>query len=199
MVPLNVSEVLDSVYIAPPKDTMLSVKLLVPVKLSTVLYTAGIAPPPWSAEVKYSILYAKIAPPNDDAEALFCEVVACKGNIAKAGLHRQQVEKYVHVFCHKRQKSKSQCISILNSTTLVKLKPTDPSQTTVALLPKEDSPHMVNPSTLATVIFISRTWSPGKNTIVVSEVKYSSVCCAYSEVWHSGCCEGRRSMKWQWV
>ena len=50
------------------------------------------------------------------------------------------------------------------------------------LLSEEDSPHMVNPSTLATVIFISRTWSPEKNTIVVLEViKYSSVSHAYSE------------------
>ena len=34
---------------------------------------------------------------------------------------------------------------------------------------------------LATQIFISRTWSPGKNTIVVLEVKYILVFCAYSE------------------
>ena len=71
--------------------------------------------------------------------------------------------------------------SILNSTILVKLRPTDPLQTTVALLPEEDSPRMVNLVTLATVIFLSRTWSPGKNTIVVLEVKYSSASCAYSE------------------
>ena len=72
--------------------------------------------------------------------------------------------------------------SILNSTILVKLRPTDPLQTIVAILPEEeDSPHMVNLATLTTVIFISRTWSPGKNTIVVLEVKYSSASCAYSE------------------
>ena len=71
--------------------------------------------------------------------------------------------------------------SILNSTILVKLRPTDPLQTTVALLPEEDSPHKVSLDTLTTVIFLSRTWSPGKNTIVVLEVKYSSASCAYSE------------------
>ena len=64
---------------------------------------------------------------------------------------------------------------------LVKLRPTDPLQTTVALLPEEDSPHKVSLVTLATVIFVSRTWSPGKNTIVVLEVKYSSASRAYSE------------------
>ena len=68
---------------------------------------------------------------------------------------------------------------MLKSTISVKLKPTDPSQTTVAMLSEEDSPHMVSLDTLATVIFLSRTWSPGKNTIVVLEVKYSSASCAY--------------------
>ena len=71
--------------------------------------------------------------------------------------------------------------SILKSTILVKRKPTDTLQTTVAMLPEEDSPHMVSLVTLATVILVSRTWSPGKNTIVVLEVKYSSASCAYSE------------------
>ena len=70
---------------------------------------------------------------------------------------------------------------MLKSTIFVKLKPTDPLRTTVAMLSGEDSPCMVSLATLATVIFISRTWSPGKNTIVVLEVKYSSVSCAYSE------------------
>ena len=70
---------------------------------------------------------------------------------------------------------------ILNSTILVKLRPTDPLQTTVALLPEEDSPCMVSLATLATVIFVSRVWSPGKNTIVVLEVKYRSASRAYSE------------------
>ena len=40
---------------------------------------------------------------------------------------------------------------------------------------------MVSLDTLTTVILVSRTWSPGKNTIVVLEVKYSSASCAYSE------------------
>ena len=31
------------------------------------------------------------------------------------------------------------------------------------------------------MIFALRTWSPGKNTIVVLEVKYRSASCAYSE------------------
>ena len=61
----------------------------------------------------------------------------------------------------------------MNFFILVKLRPTDPLQTTVDLLPEEDSPHMVSPVTLATVIFVSRVWSPGKNTIVVFEVKNS--------------------------
>ena len=69
----------------------------------------------------------------------------------------------------------------MRSATLVKLRPTDPLQTTVALLPEEDSSRMVSPFTFATVIFVSRVWSPGKNTIVVLEVKYSSAFCAYSE------------------
>ena len=69
---------------------------------------------------------------------------------------------------------------MLKSTMFVKLKPTDPLRTTVAML-SEDFPHMVKLVTLATVIFLSRTWSPGKNTIVVLEVKYSSASCAYSE------------------
>ena len=38
---------------------------------------------------------------------------------------------------------------------------------------------MVSLVTLATVIFLSRTWSPDKNTKVVLEVKYSSAFCAY--------------------
>ena len=49
------------------------------------------------------------------------------------------------------------------------------------MLPEEDSPCMVRLVTLETVIFLSRTWSPGKNIIVVLEVKYSSASCAYSE------------------
>ena len=61
------------------------------------------------------------------------------------------------------------------------LKPTDPLRTTVAMLSEDDLPCMVSLVTLPTVIFLSRTWSPGKNTIVVSEVKYSSASCAYSE------------------
>ena len=64
---------------------------------------------------------------------------------------------------------------------LVKLRPTDPLQTTIALLSEEDSPCRVRLATLATVILLSRVWSPGKNTIVVLEVKYSSASCAYSE------------------
>ena len=61
----------------------------------------------------------------------------------------------------------------------MKPKPTDPLRTTVAMLSEEDSPHMVSLATLVTVI--SRTWSPGKNITVVSEVKYDSTSCAYSE------------------
>ena len=70
--------------------------------------------------------------------------------------------------------------SILNSIKFVKNRPTDPLQTIVTLSPEEDSPRMVNLATLATVIFASRTWSPGKNTIVVSEMKYDLASCTYS-------------------
>ena len=70
---------------------------------------------------------------------------------------------------------------ILKSTIFVKLRPTGPLQTTVALLPEEDSPRMVRLATLATVILVLRTWSPGTNTIVVLEVKYKLASCAYSE------------------
>ena len=60
---------------------------------------------------------------------------------------------------------------ILKSTILVKLRPIDPLQTIVATLFKDNSPSMVNPTTLATVIFALRLWLPGKNTIVELEVK----------------------------
>ena len=64
----------------------------------------------------------------------------------------------------------------------VNLRPTDLLQTTVALsLPEEECPRMVNQDILATVIFASRTWSPGKNTIVVLELKYRSASFAYTE------------------
>ena len=70
---------------------------------------------------------------------------------------------------------------MLKFTIFVKLKPTDPLRTIVAMLSDEDSPRMVSLATLTTVIFTSRTWSPGKNTIAVLEVKYSSASCAHSE------------------
>ena len=70
---------------------------------------------------------------------------------------------------------------IWRSTILVKLRPTDPLQTTVARLHEEVPPCIISLVMLATVMFVSRTWSPGKNTIVVLEVKYSSASCAYSE------------------
>ena len=66
----------------------------------------------------------------------------------------------------------------------MKVKPTDPLQTTVgmvSMLTGEETPYMVSLVTLATVTFISRTWSPGQNTIVELEIKYSLASCAYSE------------------
>ena len=63
----------------------------------------------------------------------------------------------------------------------MKLRPTDPLQTTVALLPEEDFPLMVSLDILVTVILVSRVWLPCKNTIVVLEVKYSPASCAYSD------------------
>ena len=50
-----------------------------------------------------------------------------------------------------------------------------------AMLPEEDSPYMVSLATLATVIFVSRAWSPGKNAMVALEVKNNSASCAYLE------------------
>ena len=70
---------------------------------------------------------------------------------------------------------------MFKSTIFVKLKPTDPLRTTVAILPEENRPRMVSRDMLAALIFISRTWSPGKNTILVLEVKYTLVSRAYSE------------------
>ena len=63
----------------------------------------------------------------------------------------------------------------------MKLKPTDPLQMTVAMLSEENRPRMVSLDMLAALIFISRTWSPGMNTIVVLVVKYILVSRAYSE------------------
>ena len=63
----------------------------------------------------------------------------------------------------------------------MKLRPTGPLQTTFGMVPEEDSPCRVSLAMFETVIFVSRVWSPGKNTIVVLEVKYSSASCAYSE------------------
>ena len=72
--------------------------------------------------------------------------------------------------------------SILSSTVLVKLKPTNPLQTIVVLLPDEDSPRIVRPTTLETVTLVSRIWSPGKNTTVMLEsAKYDLASCANSE------------------
>ena len=71
---------------------------------------------------------------------------------------------------------------ILKFTMFVKLRPTGPLQTIVALsLPAEDSAYMISQETLTTVISASRTWSPGKNTMVVLSVKYCLAFCAYSE------------------
>jgi len=89
---------------------------------------------------------------------------------------------------------------ILKSIILVKPRPTDPLQTTVASLLEEDSSCRVRPATLTTVIFVSRIWSPGKNAMVVLEVKYSSASRAYSEsAVQLTNYEGRISMRWQWV
>ena len=70
---------------------------------------------------------------------------------------------------------------MLKSTMFVKLKPTDPLRTTVAVLAKEECPRIVSLDMLAALVFISRTWLPGKNTIVVLVVKYILVSRAYSE------------------
>ena len=70
---------------------------------------------------------------------------------------------------------------MLKSTIFVNLKSTDPLRTTVAMLSEEEVPYMVSLATLATVIFLSRVWLPGKNTRVVLEVKNISASCAYPE------------------
>ena len=81
---------------------------------------------------------------------------------------------------------------ILKSIMLANLRPTDPLQTTVGPLPEKDSPCIVSLAMLATVIFVLRTWSPGKNTIVVSDEKNILASCAYLDVCCSGLnCEGR--------
>ena len=69
---------------------------------------------------------------------------------------------------------------ILMLTILAKVKPTSPLHTTVGELSEEDIPCMVSLAMLATVILVARTWSPGRNIIVVLEVKYSSAFRAYS-------------------
>ena len=63
----------------------------------------------------------------------------------------------------------------------MKLKPTDPLRTIVAILSEENSPYIISLVTSSTVMFLSRTWSPAKNNIVVLEVKYTLASCAYSE------------------
>ena len=70
---------------------------------------------------------------------------------------------------------------MLKPVTFVKLKPTDQMRTIVATLLEDESPHMLSLVTFSTVIFLSRTWLPGKKTIVVLEVKYISDSCAYSD------------------
>ena len=55
--------------------------------------------------------------------------------------------------------------------TFVKLKPTDQMRTIVAMLLQDESPHMVSLVTFAAVIFLPRTWLPGKKTIVVLDEK----------------------------
>ena len=54
---------------------------------------------------------------------------------------------------------------------LLKLRPTDHSQTIFTTLLEEGSPRIVSLATLPTVISVSRAWSPGKNTKTVLEVK----------------------------
>ena len=72
--------------------------------------------------------------------------------------------------------------SILSSTVLVKLKPTNLLQTIVVLLPEEDSPCIVSLTTLETVTLVSRIWSPGKNNIVMLEsAKNDLASCTNSE------------------
>ena len=68
----------------------------------------------------------------------------------------------------------------MRSTILVKVKPTSPLQTTVAVMSEEFSPHMVSLAMFATVMLVVRAWSPGTNIIVLLEVKYSSGSCVYS-------------------
>ena len=63
----------------------------------------------------------------------------------------------------------------------VKLRPTDPLRTILVKVPEEESPHIASQVMLAIVIFVSRTWSPGKNIIMVSEVKYFLASSAYSD------------------
>ena len=70
---------------------------------------------------------------------------------------------------------------MLKPVTFMKLKPTDQMRTIVATLLEDEFPYMLSLVTFSTVIFLSRTWLPGKKTIVVLEVKYISDSCAYSD------------------
>ena len=49
------------------------------------------------------------------------------------------------------------------------------------MLSKENPPSIVSLDIMVTLTFMSRTWSPDKNSIVVLEIKYNSGSCAYSD------------------
>jgi len=126
--------------IAPPRillpQALLCLDSVLPVRVMSVLFTTSAVPLlPWKEQLTSSV-----------------HCVDCKSRAAYTGIRGKSGTLIVYLKSLLQEvKSKEY---ILNSTKLVKRRPTDPLQTTVALLPEEDSPHMVNLVTLETVIFV---------------------------------------------
>ena len=85
---------------------------------------------------------------------------------------------------------------MLKSTIFVKLKPTDPLQIMiVAMLSEENPPSIVSLDILATLTFMSRTWSRDKNSIVVLDIQvlvHTRIVCSSWLNW-----KGRMNMRRQ--
>ena len=151
MFPMNVRLLLKTAMLPPSTKELdfvpwLRVKSIFPARVTLALFTTSAVPMlSWKEQLTSSAYSVKSK---------------CSANLLAKGLTS---------FLLQELKARE---SILKSTICVKLRPTEPLQTMVAMLPEEVPPlHKVSLATLATVIFISRSWSPGKNTIVVSEVK----------------------------
>ena len=147
--PVNVRLLLRAVMLLPPKEfnlvLWLCVKSVFPARVTLALFTASAVPlnVVMKGTVNYSVVYSVKS--------------KCSANVPAKGLTS---------FLLQELKARK---SILKSTMCVKLSPTEPLQTIGTMLPEEDPPCMVSLAMLTTVMFLSRIWSPGKNTIVVSE------------------------------